>query len=114
MANITNIPAPRVPFLDDRTGLMSREWYRFFLNLFTLVGNGTNEVSLTDLMVAPQAGDLTGEVTNLVNDAQLSLLMAQYDQAAAEIEGAYLGTPALPQDRRIEKSNQVMTWLSMQ
>lgn len=27
----TQIPAPRVPFLDPRTGQISREWYRFFL-----------------------------------------------------------------------------------
>ena len=40
MPNITNIPAPRVPFTDERTGLISREWYRFLLNLFTLTGSG--------------------------------------------------------------------------
>jgi hypothetical protein len=51
--NITNIPAPRVNFIDDRTGLMSREWYRFFLNLFTLTGGGTTAVSLEDLQLGP-------------------------------------------------------------
>jgi len=51
--NITNIPAPRVNFIDDRTGLMSREWYRFFLNLFTLTGSGTNATSLEDLQLGP-------------------------------------------------------------
>ena len=29
----TNIPSNRVPFFDERTGLMSREWYRYFLAL---------------------------------------------------------------------------------
>ena len=35
--NTTTIPAPRVPFTDPRTGLMSREWYRFFLNQYTIL-----------------------------------------------------------------------------
>lgn len=51
--NATNITPPRVPLTDERTGLISREWYRFFLNLFILTGNGTNYTSLTDLQVGP-------------------------------------------------------------
>lgn len=55
MLNVTNIPAPRVNIIDERTGLISREWYRFFLNLFTLVGSGNNQTSLDDLQVGPPA-----------------------------------------------------------
>ena len=51
--NSTNITPPRVPIVDDRTGLISREWYRFFLSLFTLTGSGQNYTSLTDLQVGP-------------------------------------------------------------
>ena len=29
----TNIPSSRVPILDEMTGLMSRQWYRYFLAL---------------------------------------------------------------------------------
>lgn len=29
----TNIPSNRVSFFDQRTGMMSREWYRYFLAL---------------------------------------------------------------------------------
>jgi len=36
--NITQIPAPRVELIDPRTGLMSREWFRFFNNIYTIVG----------------------------------------------------------------------------
>jgi hypothetical protein len=39
--NITTIPSSRVDFIDPRTGLMAREWYRYFLNLSTSVGTGT-------------------------------------------------------------------------
>ena len=53
MPNITQIPAPRVPIIDEKTGLMSREWYRFFINIFQLTGNGSSNVSLEDLQVAP-------------------------------------------------------------
>ena len=57
MPNTTNIPAPRVPFIDQRTGLMSREWYRFFFNQFTLLAepSGTQHNSL---------GGLQGGTTN--------------------------------------------------
>lgn len=39
MPNTTNIIAPRVPFLDERTGLISREWYRFLFNQFELTSS---------------------------------------------------------------------------
>lgn len=52
--NTTQIPAPRVPFIDQRTGLMSREWYRFFINIYTLAGGGQSDISITDLAIQPQ------------------------------------------------------------
>ena len=55
--NITQIPAPRVSVIDANTGLMSREWYRFFINLFNLTGDGSNTISLTDLQVGPPSLD---------------------------------------------------------
>lgn len=51
--NETNIIAPRVPLIDERSGLIAREWYRFFLNLFVLTGSGRNDTSLLDLQVGP-------------------------------------------------------------
>jgi hypothetical protein len=41
MPNITKIPAPRVPLLDERTGLISREWFRFLNNIYTISGGAT-------------------------------------------------------------------------
>ena len=58
MANITNIPAPRVALIDERTGLMSREWYRFFQNLFILTGSGSNPITLDELQLAPPPADI--------------------------------------------------------
>jgi hypothetical protein len=53
MANYTNITPPRVAFLDERTGLISREWYRFFLNMFQLTGGGQSDLTLVDLQQGP-------------------------------------------------------------
>jgi hypothetical protein len=39
--NITKIPAPRVELADPRTGLISREWFRFFNNLYVITGGST-------------------------------------------------------------------------
>lgn len=71
MPDITQIPAPRVSFIDPRTNLMAREWYRFFLNLYQLTGNGTNEASLTDLQLGPETRDLSGEIGEAITTAEL-------------------------------------------
>jgi len=39
--NITKIPAPRVELVDTRTGLISREWFRFFNNIYVITGGST-------------------------------------------------------------------------
>jgi hypothetical protein len=45
MPNITKIPAPRVPLLDERTGLISREWFRFFNNIYVITGGETQGIT---------------------------------------------------------------------
>ena len=109
MLNITNIPAPRVPFIDERTGLMSREWYRFFLNLSILTGSGSNPTTLDELQigppnpqdltelliqinqnVAPQYEDQSGDFLKTLDTAQLMSMMSQFANAEAAIQGAYL------------------------
>jgi hypothetical protein len=107
--NITNIPAPRVPFIDERTGLMAREWYRFFLNLFILTGSGNNPITLEELQlgppnqpdlaelliqinqnIAPQYEDQSGDFLATLDTAQLMSMMSQFANAEAAIQGAYL------------------------
>jgi len=65
MLNITNIPSSRVEIIDSRTGLVSREWYRFFLNLFQLTGGGTTDISLEDLQLVPVPTDASSQVDEL-------------------------------------------------
>ena len=100
MPNITNITPPRVPLTDPRTGLISREWYIFFLSLFNQTGNSTT--SLEDIQKGPpaEAVDLNG----LLGQAQLSsegseavaaaLAKLATDVQALEVAPAY--TPQLP------------------
>lgn len=125
MLNITAIPSSRVPFLDSRTGLISREWFLFFQNLFVLIGSGRNENSLEDLQLGPlpQNPDVVGqidgiqvgvspnndsrdqvtEVMDAVNgllagyDSRLVSRLAVIDQAVMDLELRPLLTPATRQ-----------------
>lgn len=104
MLNITQIPAPRVPFLDERTGTISREWYRFLLNLFVLTGNGENQFSLTDLQLGPvaqtdniverQVGDLAVQPTASTQESQIAELQKQVQ--ALSLAPAYTPQVAQP------------------
>ena len=79
MLNITRIPAPRVALVDSETGLMSREWFRFFNNIYTIVGANLGVIQIEDggtgLSTAPTNGQLligdtvNGYVLNTLNPA---------------------------------------------
>lgn len=56
--NITQIPASRVPLTEANGGIVTREWYRFFQNLFNLTSAGNNNISLSDLQMSPPAYDV--------------------------------------------------------
>jgi len=94
MANVTltNITPPRVPMTDQRTGLISREWYRFFLNLFELTGSGQNTASLRDLQLGPpsltvdQINEVVSNATDNLNPSQDALL-AQLAELQKQIDG---------------------------
>jgi hypothetical protein len=45
--NATQITPPRVPIVDERTGLVSREWYRYFYSLYAFSGSGTGILPVT-------------------------------------------------------------------
>lgn len=94
MANITNIPAPRVPLIDERTGLISREWYRFLVNLFTLTGSGTPQDSVADLLVSPASPPVTAPETLLNNDPQQDGSLDQLTELSKQVEAAGLTTRA--------------------
>jgi hypothetical protein len=73
MANppdITQIPAPRVDFIDKRTGLMAREWYRFFVNIYDIAGGGNSSVSLDDVQVSPSGGASYDSIAEMMKTLQ--------------------------------------------
>jgi len=95
--NITTIPAPRTPVTDPVTGLLSREWYRFFLNLFNLTGAGSNAVSLDELQIGPPSNDqfvldLQNIIEVQVND---SPLVSQIAQLEKQVQAASLNAEGL-------------------
>jgi hypothetical protein len=58
--NITKIPSARVALIDPDTGLISREWFRFFNNIYVISGGTTLGVAQienggTGASTAPQA-----------------------------------------------------------
>lgn len=79
-----NMPAPRVPFVDGRTGLMSREWFLFLSSL----GNASSDGDKGDITVsangnvyqinagvvgtAELGGDITTAGKALLDDASAS------------------------------------------
>jgi hypothetical protein len=65
---------------------MSREWYRFFFNLFNLTGGGSNSTTLQDLQVGPPGGadDL------FVSDQQIAGLLGAPDGSAQQSQIAVL------------------------
>jgi hypothetical protein len=65
MANVTPITPPRVPLLDVNSGVISREWYQFFLSLYRLSGGGSDVMSLQDVQLGPQPADYSNEIAAL-------------------------------------------------
>lgn len=47
VGNQTQITPPRVPIIDERTGAVSRQWYRWFYSLYTFTGEGTGILPVT-------------------------------------------------------------------
>jgi len=89
--NILEIIPQRVPLIDQRTGLVSREWYRFFFELFTKIGPTT--FSIEDLQVGPPAFDALSDT----QQAQLlSLTQGQMDELAKQVQALALAPPTTP------------------
>lgn len=98
MPNITNITPPRVPLTDSKTGLISREWYLFFLSLFNQTGGST--ISLEDFQKGPLAQDV--DLSAVLAQASLSTesssaLLSQYAQLATDVQALSLGPANTPQ-----------------
>lgn len=87
----TLITPPRVPFLDARSGFVSREWYQFFLTLFRLTGGGQNTTTLEDIQVGPLVQQALAE-DNVLPLASTEL-QAQLSTLKNEVEALALVPP---------------------
>ncbi len=62
MLNISQIPAPRVPLVGNQDPMVSREWFMWFTNLYSITGSGTGIVAVanggTGVGTIPTAGQL--------------------------------------------------------
>ena len=99
--NISSIPAPRTPLTDPATGLLSREWYRFFFNLFNLTGGGSSPTSITDLQLGPPFATVD-EITNstdikiqgFATSPSQDALLAQIAELQKQVQAAELSSEA--------------------
>lgn len=98
---LTNITAPRVPFLDERTGLISREWYRFFLTLFQLTGAGQTDLTVLDLQKGPAQEIIPYDALQQATQLATQLGVAQSEIAALQtaVQGLALEPPRVPLKR---------------
>ena len=98
---LTNITAPRVPFLDERTGLISREWYRFFLTLFQLTGAGQTDLTVLDLQKGPAQEIIPYDALQQATQLATQLGVAQSEIAALQtaVQGLALAPPRVPAKR---------------
>jgi len=98
---LTNIPASRVPITNDVNSIVSREWYRFFFNLFNAAGSGEANSNVTEQSVAPiytphtdlkRYGafyDTSTQTAAAINTAYPITL-----NSTTITNGVYIGTPA--------------------
>ncbi len=89
--DITRIPAPRVPFIDERTGQVSREWYRFLYNLFNLTGGGESQPSTEELEIGPTSSE-SSEVAELQNQLEGLALSITRPEVQQTYYGAFYDT----------------------
>ena len=100
---LTRIPAARVPITDASDGTVTREWYRYLFNLFTLVGGGQANSAASSSF----GQDLAPAYTPQLEDNRHGVFFDTTTQTAAAIntaypvtinstsitDGVYIGTP---------------------
>ena len=100
---LTRIPASRVPITDVADGTVTREWYRYLFNLFTITGGGQSNSAASSSF----GQDLAPLYTPQLEDNRHGVFFDTTTQTAAVIntaypitfnttditDGVYIGTP---------------------
>lgn len=84
-ADLTRIPAARVPITGADGGMVTREWYRFFFRIFETLGGGQANSAGTDVTGL----DLAPAYTPQVNRKRHGVFYDTTTQTAALINTAY-------------------------
>lgn len=76
MPDISQIPAPRVPLVEIESRITTREWYRFFYNVWSLLYSGTPQGVFYDTTTQSTAAintatPITFNNTTIANSVQL-------------------------------------------
>lgn len=82
---LTNIPASRVPIAIGKEGMITREWYRFFFNLFNIAGGGQANSAASSSFGQDLAPAYTPQMTN----HRYGVFYDTSSQTAAAINTAY-------------------------
>ena len=88
--NPTNLTPPRVALIDERSGAISREWYRFFLSLLTATQTNQDNVDY-----APSAEGLLASYDAVFADAVQALQSQIAEVTAGDIGVLQSGLQAL-------------------
>lgn len=94
--NPTQLTPPRVALIDDRTGAISREWYRFFLSLLTATQNNQDETFLapdTDSLLASYDAVFSEAIQGLESAPDGSTAAADVDAKVNSLAQATGVTP---------------------
>lgn len=82
---LTNIPASRVPIAIGKEGMITREWYRFFFNLFNIAGGGQANSAASSSF----GQDLAPAYTPQMSNHRYGVFYDTSSQTAAAINTAY-------------------------
>ena len=82
---LTRIPASRVPITDTSDGTVTREWYRYLFNLFTIAGSGQANSAASSSI----GQDLAPAYTPQLEDKRHGVFFDTATQTAAVINTAY-------------------------
>ena len=82
---LTRIPASRVPITDVADGTVTREWYRYLFNLFTITGGGQANSAAS----SSSGQDLAPLYTPQLEDNRNGVFYNTTTQTAAAINTAY-------------------------
>ena len=92
--NPTQLTPPRVAFIDERSGAISREWYRFFLSLLT-----ATQANQEDTTVAPDTVSLLATYDALLASATQASeitsdgMVASLESSLNSLQNAFGVTP---------------------